>query len=210
MGKRYVVGVLMLLVGVLVFAQDTDPPEQARQSFRQGSFYVAGHTGGAGFFSTVNVETTGGAEARVGTRGLDLSASGGYFVADRIAVGPDVRFGFSRFTDAADNVDAEFELSLGVQGAYFLELHDSPWVPTGRLILAYQRRTQKNDGAPADVVENGFAVSPRIGAHYFFGERVAGAVEAAYSLTRRSADDGDTTITGHGFGIAFGVAVFFF
>ncbi len=207
---------MLTLMGLFVFsaltvaAQDPAPPSEAegRPTLQRGAWYVAAYSGGSGFAAWINASSDDG-EADLSLQGFNLRLSGGYFVADQLAVGPEFSAGFTRLVDPADNLRTEFEVSLGLQGAYFLELGDSRWVPVSRLAIAYERKTVRDDAKVDDEVENGVSISPKLGVTYFFTNRLTGGAEAVYSFTRRTADDGDTIILSHAVGLGIGITVFF-
>lgn len=211
---------MLALMGLFVFsaltvaAQDAAPPSQAeaetegRPTLQRGAWYVAAYSGGSGFAAWINASSDDG-EADLSLQGFNLRVSGGYFVADQIAVGPEFSVGFTRLVDPADNLRTEFEASLGLQGAYFLELGNSRWVPVSRLALSYERKTVKDDTAVDDRVENGVSISPKLGITYFFTNRLTGGAEAVYSFTRKTTDNGDTIILTHAAGLGVGITVFF-
>ena len=210
----------LTLMGIFVFsaltvvAQDGLPPSgaetgaESRPTLQRGAWYVSGYSGGSGFAAWINAGSDD-AEADLSLQGFNLRVSGGYFVADRIAVGPELSAGFTRLVDPADNLRTEFEVALGLQGAYFLELGNSRWVPVSRLAIAYERKTVRDDAKVDDEVENGVSISPKLGVTYFFTNRLTGGAEAVYSFTRRTADDGDTIILSHAVGLGIGITVFF-
>ena len=217
--RRCCIVILLLMVSAaLASAQDADRDVQGveseteaepegRPTLRRGACYVSGYSGGSGFAARARIDG-GTSEAKISLQSLNISIAGGYFVADQVAVGPEVRTGFSRLVDQADNVSSEFELALGIQGAYFLELPDSRWVPMSRLSVAYERKSVRDDGQVDDVIENGFSVSPKLGINYSFSNRFTAGAEAVYSFSRRSRDGGEVTIVAHAVGLGLGIMVF--
>ena len=214
MCRRWLLTVtILLLCGALpAGAQDGDADaatdHQGRSTLQRGSWFVSGYSSAFGFAAWSRADSADD-QADASAQGLSLAIAGGYFVADHLAVGPEVGIGFTRLVDPADSVRTEVELALGVQGAYFLELPDRRWVPLGRLAVAYERTSVRDDAEVKDRIENGFSVSPKLGVLYFFTSRLTGGAEAVYRFTRKTADSGDTIILSHAAGLAIGVTLFF-
>ncbi|TVQ35757.1 MAG: hypothetical protein EA384_15655 [Spirochaetaceae bacterium] len=214
MCRRWLLTVtVLLLCGALpVSAQDADAgagtDHQDRSTLQRGGWFVSGYSSAFGFAAWVNADSADG-EADSSAQGLSLAIAGGYFVADHLAVGPEVSIGFTRLVDPGDSVRTEVELALGLQGAYFLELPDWRWVPLGRLAVAYERTSVRDDAEVKDRIENGFSISPKLGVLYFFTNRLTGGAEAVYRFTRKTTDSGDTTVLSHAAGLAIGVTLFF-
>ncbi len=209
--RRWIVAIVLFSsLGGFASAQDAQPAAatESRPTLQQGAWYLSGFSGLTGFASWANDNTADG-DADTSQQSYDLHIAGGYFIVDYVALGPAVRAEFSRAVDSADNVRTELGLSLGIQGAYYFELRESPWVPVGRLAVAYERRTVKDDEQVDDRVENGFSVSPKLGVNYFFTERVAGGGEVVYSFSRRTTENGDTTVIAHTVGVGLGITFFF-
>ncbi|TVQ41310.1 MAG: hypothetical protein EA384_00505, partial [Spirochaetaceae bacterium] len=173
----------LILVSFTLFAQsptDTEPAGpgdatewQPRPTLQRGAWYVGGYSGSSGFHGRGTVTPLGGSEVKFAVTGIGFSGMGGYFVADRFSLGPQIAVNYSREVDPADNVRSVVQWSLGGQAAYYHELPGTPWVPVARVVASFDRTVEKDDKEIRDSIENGYRLSPRVGAYYFFTNRLA-------------------------------------
>ena len=182
---------------------------EPRPTLQRGAWYVGGYSGSSGFHGRGTVAPLGGSEVKFSVTGIGFSGMAGYFVANRFSLGPQFDVNYSRFVDPSDNVRTQVQWSLGGQAAYYHELPGTPWVPVARVVASYNRKVEKDDSATKDEIENGYRISPRLGAYYFFTNRLAAGAELSYSFSRTKPQSEDATLTVHAFGAGAGITIFF-
>lgn len=157
--------------------------KNSNMEINKGTFLIGGASSSGLLLGDHTLKPEGGDNVDVSSTAFTVMAHGGYFVVNKLAVGPILGIGYGKAEvdqKASDTTSTMSSWDIGIQGTYIYPLKKSDsWAPFGALAIEYLSGNVENEVETAGVKNktkndiSGWSFTPRGGVMIFMNKRFA-------------------------------------